>query len=117
VVDDVALLRKFHKRLLDTSCKDIVEAANGQEAIDRVLEAMQQGASFDGIIMDNSMPVMTGIDATKRIRELGYTGKIFGVTGNGFQSDIAEFLAHGADEVLVKPVSAEGYARIIAALR
>jgi CheY-like chemotaxis protein len=66
--------------------------------------------------MDNSMPVMNGVDATKRIRELGYTGKIFGVTGNGFQSDIDEFIAHGADEVLVKPVSAQGYAHVIACL-
>jgi CheY-like chemotaxis protein len=62
------------------------------------------------------MPVMNGTVATTRIRELGYTGKIFGVTGNGFQSDIDEFLVHGADEVLVKPVGMDMYSHVIASL-
>jgi CheY-like chemotaxis protein len=71
---------------------------------------------FHGILIDNSMPVMNGIVAVRHIRDAGYTGRIFGVTGNGFQSDIDDFLMHGADEVLVKPVGMEGYAHIIATL-
>ena len=63
--------------------------------------------------MDSSMPFMGGLQATKKIRELGYKGKIFGVTGNAFQSDIEEFIAHGADEVLVKPLSIDKYAYIV----
>jgi CheY-like chemotaxis protein len=117
VVDDVALCRKFHKQLLGPFCKEIVEAANGLEAINRVVEAMKQGVVFDGIIMDNSMPVLCGTAAARSIRELGYSGRIFGVTGNGFQSDIDEFLSNGADEVLVKPLGMEGYAHVIAALQ
>jgi CheY-like chemotaxis protein len=74
---------------------------------------MNQGPIYHGIVIDNSMPVMNGTVATRTIRELGYTGKIFGVTGNGFQSDIDDFLAQGADEVLVKPVGMDGYGTLM----
>ena len=63
--------------------------------------------------MDSSMPFMDGTMATKLIRELGYKGKIFGITGNAFQSDIDEFIAHGVDEVLIKPLSMDKYAYVV----
>ena len=56
---------------------------------------------------------MKGTVATKMIREMGYDGKIFGVTGNALQSDIDEFMSHGADEVMIKPLSADQFSRII----
>ena len=45
-----------------------------------------------------------GPTATKAIREMGYKGAIIGVTGNVLSSDMSNFLAHGADKVLSKPV-------------
>ena len=41
--------------------------------------------------------------ATKLIREIGYEGFIFGVTGNALDTDVKYFLSHGADTVLQKP--------------
>jgi two-component system capsular synthesis sensor histidine kinase RcsC len=51
------------------------------------------------------MPNMDGPTATKAIRELGFLGPIFGVTGNALPSDIEHFTSHGADVVLIKPTS------------
>lgn len=51
--------------------------------------------------------------ATKCIRELGYDGQIFGVTGNCLQSDIDYFKACGANEVLAKPLDIELLSRIM----
>ena len=113
VVDDAVLCRKFHKRILLSTCKDIIEAGNGKEAVDLVKNSLESGSPIHGILMDSSMPFMNGTTATKFIRELGYTGKIFGITGNGFQSDIDDFMAHGVDEVLVKPLSMEKYAHVV----
>ena len=48
---------------------------------------------------------MDGPTATRAIRELGYTGRVLGVTGNGMPSDKAHFRAHGADDILVKPLA------------
>ena len=49
------------------------------------------------------MPNMDGPTATKEIRKLGYKGAIFGVTGNGLQSDLKHFESCGADKVFIKP--------------
>ena len=58
--------------------------------------------AFDVILMDNNMPQMSGIEATRELRKVGFNGPIIGISGDA--SD-AEFLRAGADAVLVKPVS------------
>ena len=50
------------------------------------------------------MPNMTGPEATQAIRELGYKKPIFGVTGNTLPKDVEDFIKHGADEVISKPL-------------
>ena len=113
MADDAVLVRKFHRKILAPSCKNILEANNGQDAVEKVKESIDKGVNIDGILMDSSMPFMDGTTATKLIRELGYKGKIFGITGNAFQSDIDNFLSHGVDEVLIKPLSMERYAYVV----
>ena len=113
LVDDAVLCRKFHRRILAPFCHEIVEASNGHEAVDRVRDSIQRDTLFDGILMDSSMPFMNGTTAAKLIREMGYEGLIFGVTGNAFQSDIDDFLSHGVNEVLIKPLSMERYSYIV----
>jgi CheY-like chemotaxis protein len=81
-----------------------VEACDGQKAVDLVASGMH----FDVILMDNQMPVMTGVEATKIIRSvLGYKGMILGVTGNALEEDLTEFLAAGVSEVVLKPLTKE----------
>ena len=80
------------------------EAKDGLDALDKVRLAMAEGTHYDGIFMDASMPNMTGSEATKAIRALGYTGKIYGVTGNSLPEDVDEFLEKGANEVKIKPL-------------
>ena len=52
------------------------------------------------------MPNMMGPEAVEKIRALGYTGPILGVTGNTLPEQVADFVSHGVDEVLAKPVKA-----------
>ena len=59
---------------------------------------------YDLILMDSVMPIMDGPSATKAIRALGFTRPILGVTGNTLPEQVDDFLAHGADEVVGKPV-------------
>ena len=112
IVDDVVLCRKMHGKLLKTWFGELIEASNGAEAVDIVAESLRTGKVIHGIIMDNSMPIMPGTTATMKIRELGYQGKIFGVTGNGLQADVDDFMNHGVTEVLVKPLPGERYSYI-----
>ncbi|KAI9398354.1 hypothetical protein POPTR_003G172750v4 [Populus trichocarpa] len=73
------------------------EAKNGKEAVYLHLA----GASFDLIIMDNQMPIMTGIQATQLLRKMGVKSPIIGVTS---ESDHQAFIDAGADECLKMPL-------------
>lgn len=61
--------------------------------------------NLDTILMDYEMPLIKGPDAVRKIREIGYTGFILGVTGNVLAEDVDYFIGHGANGVLPKPVS------------
>lgn len=116
VVDDDPLCRKMHSRLFSQYCDGITEAATGKDALSIVQFSMAIGKPFDCILMDSSMPVMTGPDAAKKLKELGFQGKIFGVTGNVLQNEIEEFKSRGADEVFVKPLRAAQVQKIVAGI-
>jgi len=50
------------------------------------------------------MPNMSGIEACRIIRDMGYTGPIVAVTGNVVEEDVNAFLAAGADKLVGKPM-------------
>ena len=52
---------------------------------------------------------MDGPTATRAIRAMGYTGRIFGVTGNGMAADMKLFTDSGVDRVMVKPFSLDDF--------
>jgi PAS domain S-box-containing protein len=89
-------------------------AETGQE----VLDALAAG-TFDLILMDIQMPVMDGMEATKRIRA-GQAGQenqdipIIALTAYAMQGDKERFLAAGMDDYLSKPVETQEIRAIIA---
>ena len=68
-------------------------------------EIEQNLEKYNIILMDNIMPEMNGIEATKKLRENGYVNPIIGLTGNLLEEDVAEFLKNGANRVIGKPVN------------
>ncbi len=80
---------------------EIVEAANGEEAV----AAVEAGAP-DLIFMDLKMPVMDGWEATRRIRALavGATIPIIALTAQAMAGDEQKALANGCNDYLAKPV-------------
>jgi CheY-like chemotaxis protein len=124
VVDDSPMNRKMLMlHLKGLGIVNITQACNGLEAVQAVEGRMRDAdcdadgddgsKMFDIIFMDCIMPVMDGIEATKKIRGLGYKGAIASVTGNGLPEDVREVLASGADRVLVKPVDSEKIASVV----
>jgi len=51
------------------------------------------------------MPRMTGVEATRLIRQAGFAGIIMGLTGNTLEKDVEEFEQAGATLVLPKPLN------------
>ncbi|KAI0664325.1 hypothetical protein C8Q70DRAFT_905421 [Cubamyces menziesii] len=56
------------------------------------------------VFLDNQMPVLSGLDAVARLRQMGRKDFVVGVTGNALLSDQQEYLEAGVDHVLTKPV-------------
>mmetsp|Transcript_18206 Transcript_18206/g.23555 ORF Transcript_18206/g.23555 Transcript_18206/m.23555 type:complete len:825 (-) Transcript_18206:124-2598(-) len=98
VVDDSQSNRKMASMVLKKEGYQVEEAENGSEAV-----AMVKKKKFDLILMDNVMPIMDGVEATKEILKLCRNTKIVGLTGNCLEEDIQEFMKAGASKVLIKP--------------
>ncbi|KAJ4323722.1 hypothetical protein N0V84_004197 [Fusarium piperis] len=86
------------------------EAENGQEALDKFTErTFKSKRRFDYILMDISMPVMNGIEATKRIRQVERENQIqpttvLALTGLASADARRDVLSAGVDVFLPKPV-------------
>ena len=112
VVEDVTSSLKMLMRILKRAGHECEGAENGKVAIEKMeadFEAKRKNPdthiAFDTILMDFEMPIVNGPTATTRIRQMGFTGSIVGVTGNVLSEDIQFFRNAGANEVLAKPIS------------
>ena len=117
IVDDSSLNRKMLCRIFKSAGHTCDEADDGLAAVEKV-KAKMSGAEgerrvYDAVLMDFVMPNMDGPTATKIIRELGYLGPVFGVTGNALDSDVTHFLCHGAEYLLTKPFDFSKFKQLI----
>jgi len=105
IADDSALSRNMLARLLKSKYGSCDEAEDGLQAVDMVKTSLARDDPYDIILMDSEMPRMNGPDAAREIKmHLGFRGLVIGVTGNALPDDLSDFKAHGADDVLVKPI-------------
>jgi signal transduction histidine kinase/NO-binding membrane sensor protein with MHYT domain/ActR/RegA family two-component response regulator len=106
VVDDNPVNRQVLELILASVGIPYASVENGQEAVDAMLSG-----DFDAVLMDIQMPVMDGLEATRRIRQWerdqsrGHTPIVI-VSANGLAEHVEAGRAAGADAHLNKPVSA-----------
>ena len=104
ICDDQSLFREALRTLLSSypDLSVIGEAANGEEALRMVVST-----SPDIVLMDLRMPVMDGVEATRRINQLGKGIKVIVLTTFDDDETIFEGLRAGAVSYLLKDVSSE----------
>lgn len=110
--EDVPINREILKAALTRQGHHVEFAANGAEAVARV-----QAAPFDVVLMDMQMPVLDGLEATRRIRCLPpplCDIPIVGLTANVLAAEQQRCLAAGMNECLNKPLDWERLAEAIA---
>ena len=97
LVDDDKDLRYMLRYLIEstTSFEVVGEAGNGEEAIDQTRKLQP-----DLIIMDVAMPVMDGVEATKRIKEMWPRTYVLGLTAFSDYPEV--MLGSGASKCLLK---------------
>jgi DNA-binding NarL/FixJ family response regulator len=113
LADDHEVVRKGIRAIVNghppwTVCG---EAENGQQAIDLVLELKP-----DLVVLDLSMPVMNGLQATARIRQLAPSTKILVLSMHDSSQVEHGALAAGADAFLTKGASTDTFIRTVTTL-
>ncbi|WP_413294889.1 response regulator [Bdellovibrio sp. HCB185ZH] len=98
VVDDVSDNRLLIDRYMRNTHSEIIQAANGLEAIE-----MMEGQNPDLILMDIQMPIMDGYETVRRIRAAGYTKPIIALTAHAMKEEGQKCMDAGCDGVLTKP--------------
>jgi signal transduction histidine kinase/CheY-like chemotaxis protein len=85
-----------------------VIAENGKVGVEAVAAKMAKGEKpFDLIFMDVHMPVMDGLEAVKKLAEMGNTIPIVALTANIMTTDREAYKAHGMNEYLSKPFATQ----------
>jgi CheY-like chemotaxis protein len=100
VVDDMPSNLDVMKLLLKSYQIKVDTAGNGLEAI----EIIKAGNLYDIVLMDHMMPKMDGVEATRKIREMGYTQPIVALTANAVIGQSETFIENGFDAFMSKPV-------------
>lgn len=107
LVEDNNLNMEIARYLLHDAHISVVEAYNGQEAVN-IFKENPEG-TFDIILMDIMMPVMDGLTAARTIRALpradAKTIPIFAMTANAFAEDVERAKEAGMNEHLAKPLN------------
>ena len=100
IVDDVEMNIYVARGLLAPYALQIDAVDSGFAAIQRI----KDGNEYDIIFMDHMMPQMDGIEATKRIRDMGYSLPIVALTANAIAGQLDVFLKSGFDDFISKPI-------------
>lgn len=110
VVDDYADAREMYSEYLQFSGFDVVQAANGMEALERAVADHP-----DIILMDLSLPVMDGWEATRRLKADDRTANIpvVALTGHALAGISEGALRAGCDAFVTKPCLPEDLVREI----
>ena len=105
IVDDSSTIRRIVKKVLgDMGQADVLEGANGLEAVN-----LSADGAVGLILMDWNMPEMSGIDAVKAIRAKGNKTPIVMVTTEAEKSRVIEAIQAGINDYVVKPFTPEQF--------
>lgn len=108
LVDDAAFMRMRCARLLQEEGHEVLEAANGREAVE-----VYQAHRPDAVLMDITMPEMDGLEALRAIRAIDPQARVAMLTAMGQQAIVIEAIKCGARDFVVKPFERE---RVLAAV-
>lgn len=111
LADDHPMMRRGIRQLIELESDLVVvgEANNGEEACDEVMRLVP-----DLVLLDNNMPQLNGVETLKRLRELGFAGKVLLFTVSDAENDVRDAMRFGADGYLLKDMEPE---HLIARLR
>jgi two-component system nitrogen regulation response regulator NtrX len=109
VVDDEQSIRESLRMVLEYESYRVEEAANGQQALERVRQRAPEA-----VLLDIKMPGMDGMELLAKLQERGYDMPIIIITGHGDVSTAVEATRRGAFDFFEKPLQRD---RVLVSLR
>lgn len=100
IVEDDQLNYYFILELLKPTQVKLEHAINGQQAVDMGLEG-----NFDIILMDIQLPIKNGLEATRELRNAGFSKPIIALTANAMENDVKRVKDYGCNDYMAKPLS------------
>lgn len=114
IAEDTPDVRLWLRSVLRKAGLEVEVAENGEVACEKAIAAREVEDSFDVILMDMQMPVLSGYEATRQLREQGYEGAIIAITSHAMQGDREMCLAAGCDAYAVKPIDRQALLAMLA---
>lgn len=119
VAEDNDVNREIAQYLLEEAGATVVTAENGKIALEKFKAS--ENEEFDCIIMDVMMPVMDGLTAVKKIRQMkrpdARTIPVIALSANAFQEDLERSKEAGMDRHISKPLDAEQLFQVMNVLK
>ena len=115
LVEDNEINRFVARAMLESDGHVVTEAVNGQAGVE-----WAEARAFDVILMDVSMPVMDGQEATRRIRAgagPSAATPIIAVTAHALPEEVARFREAGMDDCISKPIDRAALVKLLRGIR
>ena len=100
IVEDDLSSRLFLNKILERTGAVILNAGDGQEALDIITG----DKDIKLVLMDIQLPVMDGYTSAKQMRKLGLDVKIIAQTAYSLSADVENMLTSGFDDFIIKPI-------------
>ena len=109
IVDDIPFVRKTLKQILmNLGYRVVGEAETGEEAV-----ALYQETKPSLVTMDLVMPIMNGVEATKKILQFDSSAKIIILSAMMQENLVTEAIVAGAKDYIMKPFQTDEVARVL----
>ncbi len=113
VAEDSRDLQQIFTRQLTLLGLEVIGVSNGRDAAELALAACQAGNPFDLVLMDLEMPIVDGYEATRRIREGGFSGPILALSAHSRDEYLLDCIKIGCNDCICKPIDWSKFADLI----
>ena len=99
--------------VLEQAGAEVTVVDDGRHAVETTLESRRNGTPFDAVLMDIQMPEMDGYEASRQLREAGYSGLIIALTAHVMPTDRERCGAAGCNGYTTKPIDRDDLIRAL----